>query len=127
MDDPTPTETHRMQTRYDEKMRRLEGRLLDGPGATEPQMRRAAADGDPVGDPLVDGYLEKIRRHAYTLTQADIDAMTAAGWDEDRIFELSICAAFGAARLRQRAGLAALDAARASEAPAPSPTVERGA
>ncbi len=115
-----------MQTRYDEKLRRLEARLLEGPGATAPETRRSAADGDPVGDPLVDAYLEKIRLHAYKITQADIDAMTAAGWDEDRIFELSICAAFGAARARLRAGLGAMAAARTSEAPAPSPSGDGG-
>lgn len=115
-----------MQTPYEEKVRRLEARLLDGPGATAPEMRRSAAGGDPIGDPLIDGYLEKIRRHAYRITQADIDEMTAAGWDEDRIFELSICAAFGAARVRLRAGLGAVEEARASEAPAPSPSAERG-
>ena len=115
-----------MRTPYDEKLRKLEARLLDGPGATAPEMRRAVADGDPIDDPLVDGYLEKIRRHAYRITEADIDEMTAAGWDEDRIFELSICAAFGAARLRRRAGLDAVEAARTSEA-SPSPTAETGA
>jgi hypothetical protein len=116
----------RVRTPYDEKLRKLEARLLDGPGATAPEMRRAVADGDPIDDPLVDGYLEKIRRHAYRITEADIDEMTAAGWDEDRIFELSICAAFGAARLRQRAGLDAVEAARSSET-SPSPAAETGA
>ncbi|MCI0636173.1 MAG: hypothetical protein L0206_20000 [Actinobacteria bacterium] len=116
-----------MRTPYDEKLRKLEARLLDGPGATAPEMRRAVADGDPIGDPLIDGYLEKIRRHAYRITEADIHEMTAAGWDEDRIFELSICAAFGAARLRRRSGLDAVEAARTSEGSAPSPTAERGA
>jgi alkylhydroperoxidase family enzyme len=38
-------------------------------------------------------YLEKVRAHAYTVTDADVDELKAAGLDEDVIFEQTVAAA----------------------------------
>lgn len=114
-----------METRYTEKLSRLEHRLLDGPGTTEPEARRSVASGDRMPDPLVDAYVENIRNQAYKIVERDIAELKAAGWDEDQIFEISICTAFGAARRRLQAGLRAVELARGTAGPPPSGPSQR--
>ncbi len=72
--------------------------------------RAAAIDADPLPDPLAQGYVETIRRHAYKLTDRHLQELAQAGWSDDQIFELTVPAAFGAAKRRLDAGLAALGA-----------------
>lgn len=95
-----------MDPKYEAKFRDLEHRLLDGPGTLDPAIRGAAAGSGGVAV-AVDAYVEKVRRHAYEVTDADIHALEAAGYSEDQIFELTVATAFGAARKRL---LAVLDA-----------------
>jgi len=114
-----------VETRYTEKLSTLEHRLLHGPGTTESEVRRSVASGDRMNDPLVDAYLEKIRNHAYKIVERDIAELKAAGWDEDQIFEISICTAFGAARQRLDAGLRAVELARSTAGPPQSGPSER--
>jgi alkylhydroperoxidase family enzyme len=38
-------------------------------------------------------YLEKVRRAAYRVTDEDVDALRAAGFTEDEIFEQTVAAA----------------------------------
>jgi hypothetical protein len=81
--------------------------VLDGAGASDPSIRRAAADaaGVPVDlAPLVD----KIHRHAYTVTDDDV-ARVQATYGDDQMFEVIVAAALGASRKRLLAGLRALD------------------
>jgi alkylhydroperoxidase family enzyme len=51
-------------------------------------------------------YLEKVRTRAYTITDADVEALKAAGLSEDEIFEQTVAAAISE-------GLRRLDAASA--------------
>jgi hypothetical protein len=78
--------------------------ILETPGETEPQLRRRVAAGAETSS-----YLDKVRREAYRLTEADVDSLRAE-YPEDAIFELTLAAALGAAEQRLEAGLAALDA-----------------
>ena len=55
-------------------------------------------------------YLDKVRTRAYTVTDADVEALKAAGHSEDEIFEQTVSAAVAAGLLRLR-GRAAGDAA----------------
>jgi hypothetical protein len=83
--------------------------VLQGPGESDPAIRKAAADGTGVsGDlqPLVD----KIHRHAYKVTDDDI-ARAQAKYGDDQMFEIVVSAALGASRNRLLAGLKALDEA----------------
>jgi len=69
---------------------------------------RAAADpGRPAPAELA-GYLEKVRLHAYKVTDADVEALKAAGFSEDEIFEHTVSAAVAAGLERLEAGLATL-------------------
>jgi alkylhydroperoxidase family enzyme len=81
-----------METRYDQLIDRL----------------RAAAR--PEGEPPVElsAYLEKVRFHAYTVTDRDVEELKAAGFSEDEIFEHTVSAAVAAGLGRLDAGLATL-------------------
>lgn len=53
-------------------------------------------------------YLEKVRLHAYKVTDRDVDALKQLGFTEDEIFEHTVSAAVAAGLERLDAGLAAL-------------------
>jgi hypothetical protein len=84
-------------------------RVLDGPAETDPSLRRAAADGRALPADL-QRLVEKIRKHAYKVTDADIVALQAV-YGDDALFEVIVSAALGASRQRLAAGLRALDEA----------------
>ncbi len=79
-----------MRGRYDE--------LID-------RLRAAARPGRPVPEGM-EAYLEKVRLHAYRVTDADIDGLRGR-YSEDEIFEQTAAAAV-------EAGLERLEAARAA-------------
>ena len=56
--------------------------------------------------PELAAYLEKVRTRAYTVTDADVENLKAAGLSEDEIFEQTVAAAISE-------GLRRLDAASA--------------
>jgi alkylhydroperoxidase family enzyme len=87
----------------------LERRITEGPGTVPAEQRRAAADAKPVeGSAALAAYLEKVRKHAYKVTDEEVAALRAAGATDDELFELTVAAAFGAAKERLGAGLAAV-------------------
>lgn len=53
-------------------------------------------------------YVETVRKHAYRVTDAQVEALRAAGLGEDEIFELTVAAAVGAGLERLDAGMRAL-------------------
>jgi alkylhydroperoxidase family enzyme len=65
---------------------------------------RAIADGTAPAPEAMAAYLGKVRECAYTVTDADVEALKAAGFSEDEIFEHTVAAAIGE-------GLRRLDAA----------------
>jgi alkylhydroperoxidase family enzyme len=77
-----------MRTRYDDLIAHL----------------RAAAQPERVAPPDMRNYLQKVRLHAYKVTDRDVDELKAAGYTEDEIFEHTVSAATAA-------GLERLDAA----------------
>jgi alkylhydroperoxidase family enzyme len=81
--------------------------ILRTPGALDLGTREAIAAGDPPDE--LAPYLDKVTRHAYKVTDDDVARLRAAGYDEDAIFEATLAAALGAARLRLQNGLAALE------------------
>lgn len=88
---------------FDELFRQV----LDGPGQSPRDVRRASARNQDVpGDlqPLID----KIHKHAYKVTDDDV-ARLQATYGDDQMFELIVSAALGASRKRLMAGLAALE------------------
>ena len=82
-----------METRYDEVVRRLRE-------ASQPEREQPA-----VAAP----YLEKVRLHAYRVTDGDVEALLASGLSEDEVFEATVSAAVAAGLARFDAGLRTLE------------------
>jgi len=69
---------------------------------------RAAAQPERPAPPEFAAYLEKVRLHAYKVTDRDVEALKQLGFTEDEIFEHTVSAAVTAGLERLDAGLAAL-------------------
>ena len=67
------------------------------------QLRGIVADAPPAAEEMAP-YLAKVRERAYTVTDADVEKLKAAGVSEDEIFEQTVAAAVAQ-------GLRRLDAA----------------
>ena len=59
--------------------------------------------------PVLMQYLTKVAMHSYRVTDADIAQLKAAGYSEDELYELTVCAAFGSGLARLNRGLALLE------------------
>ena len=81
--------------------------MLSAAAELPPELRRSALEGEPLPEPA-GAYVDKVRRHAYRVVDADLDALREAGWSEQAIFELTVATALGAGLRRLDAGLAAL-------------------
>jgi alkylhydroperoxidase family enzyme len=81
-----------MTTPYDELIERL----------------RAASRPERPAPPELALYLEKVRLHAYKVTDADVQELRDAGFTEDQIFEHTVATAAAAGFERLEAGLGAL-------------------
>jgi len=81
-----------VKTRYDDLIARL----------------RAAAEPERTAPAELSGYLEKVRVHAYKVTDRDVDELKAAGLSEDEIFEQTVSVAVAAGLERLDAGLGTL-------------------
>jgi hypothetical protein len=97
-----------MDDRFASLRKATEAAVLNGSAETPSELRRAVAKGavPPNLAPLV----EKIRSRAYTVTDADVDALRAH-YSDDQLFELIVAATFGAASERLAAALRALEEA----------------
>jgi hypothetical protein len=87
---------------------KLEAAAFEGRGETDPALRRAAATGSGL-PPAWASYVDTVRRHAYRVRDEDVEALRRAGCSEDQIYEMTVCAALGAAGERLRAALRALE------------------
>ena len=67
---------------------------------------RANVASTAASPPEMTAYLEKVRTHAYKVTDADVEGLKAAGVSEDEIFEQTVATAISE-------GLRRLDAAAA--------------
>ena len=85
---------------------RVLDRVLKGPAETDASLRHAAALGKGAPGDL-QTLIDKIHRHAYKVTDADI-AAAQGKYGDDKVFEIVVSAALGAANQRLEAGLKAL-------------------
>jgi hypothetical protein len=92
--------------------RALQDRILGGEGMASPEQRASAFGNAGLAQPL-DGLLGKVATRPGQVTDADFAAARAAGFGEDELFELVICAAVGQSARQYDAGLAALADAEA--------------
>ena len=68
---------------------------------------RELAAAAPATPAAMDAYLAKVRERAYTVVDADVEALTEAGLTEDEIFEQTVATAL-------REGLRRLERAEAA-------------
>ena len=105
--------------RHDGKIQTLVDSVLNSRGDSDLKLRRSVelraathAGRLPEGGARLPqelgNYVDKIARHAYLVTDADIEALCDAGYSEDAIFELTLCAALGAGIARLDRGMAAM-------------------
>ncbi len=95
--------------------------VLAGPGALSKEERQriaawsASPDQGPASqqmdEPLA-RVLTKVTRHAYKVTDEDIQGLLDAGYAEDAVFEAVVSAALGTAIGRYERGMAVLRAAK---------------
>jgi hypothetical protein len=85
-------------------------RILEGDGKASPAQRMASFNNTGLGEPL-STLIDKVARHAYTVTDEDIADARASGLNENQILEIVVCAAIGQATRQYDTALAALEAA----------------
>jgi alkylhydroperoxidase family enzyme len=88
-------------------VRAIEQRILTGPGTAPSELRAKAFNDSGLPEPLAT-LLDKVAKRSFQVTDGDFAAAVAAGFTEDQLFELVICAAVGESRRLYQAGLAAL-------------------
>jgi alkylhydroperoxidase family enzyme len=85
----------------------IEQRILRGPGTAPGELRVQAFEQRDLPEPLAT-LLHKVAKRSYQVTDSDFAAALSAGFTEDQLFELVICAAVGESSRLYHAGMAAL-------------------
>jgi alkylhydroperoxidase family enzyme len=86
--------------------------ILRGPGRAPGEQRARAFDNAELPEPLRP-LLDKVATKSAQVTDADFATAREAGFTDDQLFELVICAAVGQSTRQYEAGLAALAEATA--------------
>jgi hypothetical protein len=95
--------------RYDLFRKRLTDAVVNGPGDTPAALRQAIVEGRRDGlPPRLQSYVDTVARHAYRVTDSEVQALQRDGHSDDALFEITVAAAVGAALHRLERGLAAL-------------------
>ena len=107
-----------MKPTYSPKISKAFESLVNNPADTTPELRKAIeayaatlSGGTRKASPISDDlrpYINKVVRHAYKITDKDVQQLKEAGYSEDAIYELTLCAAMGASLARLECGLEAL-------------------
>jgi hypothetical protein len=84
-------------------------RILEGDGHVSREDRKAAFDG--TGPDKARVLVDMVTKYAAQIGDDDIATAKKAGYSEDEIFELVVCAAMGQAGRQYDNALAALEAA----------------
>jgi hypothetical protein len=95
--------------------------VLGSDGATDAVVRLTALQhggavvtGDGNDDALSElgaaaEIVDKVARHAYRITDEDVDAARAGGWSDHELFDVVVATAVGAGVTRRTLGRAAVD------------------
>jgi hypothetical protein len=93
--------------RHDAAIQRLHDAVLGERGVLPRATRLALATGRGIPGELRP-YADRVARHAYRVTESDLEALRDAGYDDDAIFELTVSVALGVGLHRRDIGLDAL-------------------
>jgi alkylhydroperoxidase family enzyme len=95
--------------RYDDFVGKVKASVFGPSAKTAPALRRAAADQRLAEVPVnLRDYVAKVAKHAYKVTDDDVDALKQAGYSEDDIYEITAASALGAALQRLERGMQVL-------------------
>ena len=94
--------------------------LFDAVGEVDPLRRRCVATrvrgawsvpdvASPELDPATDAYVAKLARHAYRITDEDIEALRGRGLSDEAIYEITVAGAVEAASISVESLLAAIN------------------
>jgi len=107
-----------MKDLYPTKVQKAVEALLTHSGSCTPALRQAIeahaahrSGGDRETQALpaeLMTYVDKVTLHAYKVTDQDVQQLKEAGYSEDAIFEITLCAGVGASLARLERGLEAL-------------------
>ena len=114
-----------MTERFAGYLERLKAAVIQTPGDTTKGLRQevearaeaSISSATPPATstaipPLVAAYVDTVSRHAYKVTDEQVNALREAGHSQDAIFEITVAAAVGAAAGRLERGLALLRRSR---------------
>jgi hypothetical protein len=103
---------------YPPKLRKAVDALLHKPAVCSSELRQAIVTyaaqqsggerKDQEIPPDLMTYVDKVTLYAYKITDHDIQQLIEAGYSEDAIFEITLCASLGASLARFERGLMAL-------------------
>ena len=103
---------------YPAKIKKAVDALLTNKGSTSPELRQAVeayaarlsgSQRETTTPPAdLNNYVDKVALHAYKVTDKDIQQLKEAGYSEDDILEVTLCAGIGASLARLERGLLAL-------------------
>jgi alkylhydroperoxidase family enzyme len=82
-------------------------RILRGPGTASQDLRARAFNNADVPEPIR-GLIDKVANRSAQITDADFADAATAGFDDEQLIELVICAAVGQANRQYEAAQAAL-------------------
>jgi hypothetical protein len=85
-------------------------RILEGDGTATHAQRRAAFANEGLEEPL-QTLAGKVAGRSHTVTDEDVARARSAGFTEDQIYEIAVCAAVGQATRQWESALAALEEA----------------
>lgn len=97
-------------TDISELRRALIARILDSDAQAPTELRRGAFDNTAADEPIRT-FIDKVAQRSSQVSDDDVAAARAAGFSEDQIFEIAVCAAVGQAGRDYDSALAALAAA----------------
>jgi len=100
---------------------RLHSSVLEGPGRTDAELRRAVAayasglwrsgESEVSIPEELRPYVDKVALSAYKVVDEDVEALRAAGFSEDEILEVTLACALGCGLAALELGLTAAGAA----------------
>ncbi|MCI0556518.1 MAG: hypothetical protein L0287_36715 [Anaerolineae bacterium] len=104
-----------MKDLYPPKVQMAIDALLNKPAVSTPTLRRAVVahavrlssgirESEEIPADLLT-YVNKVTMNAYKVTDQDVQHLKAAGYSEDAIFEITLCASLGASPARLERGL----------------------
>jgi alkylhydroperoxidase family enzyme len=108
-----------MKDIYPPKVKKLLAVFTTRPAETTQELRQtvtayaarlggAARTAEEVPEEI-EGYIDKVTRHAYKVADEDFLQLKKSGYSEDQIFEITLAASLGAGLARLECGMAVLE------------------